>query len=104
MAALVEKIRHEGTLPGKTLRRYRTVTSSYLLHSSFFTLRDSDVELESAVAFVNGRLGPVGFTFEVADASTVGINIEDHAVTVMHHFPHGAQHFTYISNLNGHAD
>ena len=56
MGDLVEEIRHEGTLPGKTLRRRCTVTTSYLLHSSSFTFWDSDVELVRAVALLDGRL------------------------------------------------
>ena len=33
-ANLIEEICHEGTLPGKTLSRYRPVTRRYLLNSS----------------------------------------------------------------------
>ena len=88
MGDLVEEIRHEGTLPGKTLRRRCTVTSSYLLHSSSFTFWDSDVKLKGPVTLMDGRFGAVGLALKVADAAAVSIHVENHTVTMMNHFPH----------------
>ena len=104
MAALVKEVRHEGTLPGKTLSRYLTVTSSYFLHSTSFALWGPDVELEGPVTLVDGRLGAVSLALEVADATTVSVQVEDHAVTVMNHFSNRAQNFTYIIYLNRHGN
>ena len=81
MEDLVEEIRHEGTLPGKTLSRYRSVTRRYLLYSSSSAFRDLDVELVGAVMFADGRLDLGRFTFQEADAIPVSALIKDHAVT-----------------------
>ena len=85
MAFSMEEIRHEGTLPGKTLSRYLAVTSSYFLHSSSFALWDPNVKLKGPVTFMDGRLGSVSFALEVADTATVSINIKDNAITMMNH-------------------
>ena len=84
----MEEIRHEGTLPGKTLSRYCAVTSSYFLHSSSFTFWGPDVKLEGSVTLVDGRFGAVGLALKVADAAAVSIHVENHTVTMMNHFPH----------------
>ena len=84
MAFSMEEIRHEGTLPGKTLSRYLAVTSSYLLHSSSFALWDPDIKLKGPVTFMNGRAGTVSLALQIADAAAVRVNVEDHTKVVRH--------------------
>ena len=86
MAALVEEVRHEGTLPGKTLIRAPCVTSRYLLYSSSFSFWDPDVKLKGPVTLMDGRPGAVSLTLKVTDAAAVSVNVEDHAIAVMYHF------------------
>ena len=64
MADSVEEVRHEGTLPGKTLSVYCAVTRRYLLYSSSSAFRGPDVELVGAVMLADGRLDLGSFTFQ----------------------------------------
>ena len=81
MAALVEKIRHEGTLPGKTLSRGTRVTSRYLLNSSSSSaFRDLDVELVGAVMLADGRLHLSGLAFQETNAISVSILVENNPI------------------------
>ena len=80
MAASVEKIRHEDTLPGKTLSRGTHVASRYLLNSSSSAFRGLDVELVCAVMLTDGRLHLSGLAFQEANAVSVGILIEDNTI------------------------
>ena len=80
MAALVEKIRHEGTLPGKTLSRGPHVTSRYLLNSSSSAFRDLDVELVGTVMLTDGRLHLSGLAFQKADAVSVSIFVKNNSI------------------------
>ena len=73
MAALMKEIRHEGTLPGKTLARAPRVTTRYLLYSSSFALRDLDVELVRAVSLPERCPDSCRLAFKVTDATSVSL-------------------------------
>ena len=90
MAVSVKEIRHEGTLPGKTLSRYLAAAPRYRLNSSSSTLWDPDVELVRAVALLDGRLYFSSLALQEADAISVSIFIKDNPISRLYHLANGA--------------
>ena len=76
----MKEVRHEGTLPGKTLSSYIAVTPRYRLHSFSFTSRDLDIKLICAVTLFNGGLYFSGFALKEANTVAVSVLVEHHPV------------------------
>ena len=89
MTHLVEEMRYEGALPGKTLAS-RYLLSMHPLNSST-SLWDFHVKFGRPIAIVNGCFCTRRSALQVTRAHPLGVFVNNDAATCVNHFSSGPQ-------------